>query len=607
MRIINTLFSYFRPSVFIDIVFILFSWFLSYYLRYNFNLNNVVLESIYETWYYSFSCFLILYFLLSSSRSVWKHFNLHDLKRIVVSSTVSTIVCISILVLLKKIYFVPRSVWILNWMILNTFLIGSRCLVAFLFSRSSWSFFEPSKKKDILIIGAGKAGQLLAVDFDKKEEWNVIGFVDDNKNLVNSYIYGKKIFGLTTDLSKIIKKFPNLKDIVLAIPSLSVRRRIELANKVKSLYNVNLFIMPSIGEAIKRNENFSHIKKIEANDLLCRPSREVVLNSSAVKKFDGTTCLITGAGGSIGSELVRQLTGFEIKKIILFERNEFAAFKLLQELNTMKISCVVETVIGDINDKFLLDKTIRTHSPEFVFHAAAYKHVPLMEGSNGRQAIVNNCLGTETLLKVCDQYNVKKFVFVSTDKAVNPSNNMGASKRVAEKICLNYKTNSNINISIVRFGNVLDSHGSVVPIFRDQINRGGPVTVTDKKIERFFMLIPEACQLILESSLREEERSLFVLDMGDPILIDQLARSMIKLSGYEISDINIKYTGLRPGEKLYEELFYDFEKTCLVKEDGLFKVSLENRSDQWWSEWLDAKGELLSNDFNPKELLSSLI
>ena len=411
------------------------------------------------------------------------------------------------------------------------------------------------KNKNVIIYGAGKAGQKLAEEL-KHSDYKLRFFVDDNPKLQNRSIDGMKIIS-KEKLKKLIKG--NKEDLlIIAMPSAQPNRIEQVYDSLKNYFN-DIKILPSINK-ILLNEPFSEqLKDISIEDLLARKPKD--LDMKKIKSFiKDKTILITGAGGSIGSELSRQCAKFGAKKILLLDNSEFNLYKIEQELSD-KYNVV--PIMQDVAKKELIEKTFKKYDIDIVLHAAAYKHVPLVE-MNVEEAIINNIIGTKNVIDLAIQYNVSNFVLISTDKAVRPTNVMGATKRVCELYAQNVNSKKT-NIVAVRFGNVLGSSGSVVPKFKEQILKGGPVTVTHPEITRYFMLIPEACQLVLQAGAIGKGGEVFILDMGKPVKIVDLAKKMIQMYGKE-GEIEIKFTGLRPGEKLYEELLInDSEKETVYE------------------------------------------
>jgi len=424
----------------------------------------------------------------------------------------------------------------------------------------------------LLIIGAGSAGELLVRDLlrNKNKDFKTVGFVDDDPKKRGREIHGIRVLGTCEELPSLVKKL-GIEQLVIAMPSVSTKDMQKVVRKCEKS-GVKFRTLPKIQDLASGKLSVQAIREVSINDLLGR--EQVSLDWNGInEKLGGKTVLVSGGGGSIGSELCRQISHVAPKRLVIIEQSEFNLYSIDKELRQSLPNLVVESVLGDICDEVLLEEVFETYKPNYVFHAAAYKHVPLLEGQI-RAAAINNIIGTKTLAYCSDRHKSDVFVLVSSDKAVNPTNIMGATKRSAEIICQEINDRSDTKFVTVRFGNVLDSAGSVIPLFREQIRKNGPVTVTHPDITRYFMSIPEAAQLILQSSTISEGGEIYVLDMGEPIKISYLAEQMILLSGkIPGEDIEIIYTGLRPGEKLYEELFHKKEKLKDTKHSKILLAS----------------------------------
>ena len=447
------------------------------------------------------------------------------------------------------------------------FFIGASCLV---FSNRLIDFLKkrydrksnPDKK--VIIVGAGSAGNIILkeIQTSNKIRYNVVGFVDNDKNKIGTYISGVKVLGEPEN----IKLYADITDadlIIIAIPTATAKEIKRLSNLCLET-SCELKILPGIYQMLDGEISVSRLRNVDVQDLLGR--EPINLNNDEVMGYiKGEVVLVTGGGGSIGSELCRQIASHEPKQLIVLDIYENSAYEIEQELKRTHPELNLLTLIASVRDSVKMDDVFRTYKPGIVFHAAAHKHVPLMETSPN-EAVKNNIIGTYKVVKCADRYKVKRFVQISTDKAVNPTNIMGATKRVCEMIIQAFAKKSETKFVAVRFGNVLGSNGSVIPLFKKQIAEGGPVTVTHKDIIRYFMTIPEAVSLVLQAGAYAEGGEIFVLDMGEQVKIYDLAYKLIKLSGFEPEkDIEIKITGLRPGEKLYEER--------LMAEEGLKKTA----------------------------------
>lgn len=417
------------------------------------------------------------------------------------------------------------------------------------------------KTQRMLIIGAGECGKILfnsLIDSPNSGDIDVIGFVDDDFNKQRTYLSGKKVLGYIKDLPKLVKEY-QIDRVTVAIPSLSNKRLQEIITEL-SESNVKVSTMPSIEELAAGKVNINRLREIDVVDLLGR--EEVKLDIDSIQdQLSGQIILVTGAGGSIGSEICRQLTKFKPKQLLLLGHGENSIYQIHRELKSLNKNESTEfiPIIADIQDRHTIFEIMGQYHPDVVYHAAAHKHVPLME-YNPREAVKNNVLGTKNVAEAAKANNVKNFVMISSDKANNPPNVMGATKRIAEMIVTSLNEAGKTKFSAVRFGNVLGSRGSVIPVFREQIAEGGPITITDFRMTRYFMTIPEASRLVIQSGALAKGGEIFVLDMSEPVKIVDLAKNMIRLSGYAEDEIDIVESGIRPGEKLYEELLLDKER-----------------------------------------------
>ena len=465
-----------------------------------------------------------------------------------------------VIVLLSGAQGVPRSVILINWILGMLLIGGSRIIGRWWFSdKKSYSVNAFDKRKNVLVYGAGSAGIQLATALTYSQELNPIAFIDDEPTLTNHQIMGLKVHS-SNNLGELVASM-KIEEVLLAIPSVSRNRRNEIINNLEP-YPVLVRTVPGVSELAQGKLKINDLNVVSINDLLGRdpvPPNQNYLRADITNKV----VMITGAGGSIGSELCRQIIQLQPKKIVLFEQNEFSLYTIDQELIQKNLKIDIAPILGSVLDSKQVERVCKTFSVQTIYHAAAYKHVPMIE-LNNFSGIENNIFGTLSCAEAAVLSNVDTFVLISTDKAVRPTNIMGATKRFSEMIlqALSKKYNDKAtNFSMVRFGNVLDSSGSVIPLFNKQIKEGGPVTVTDPAIIRYFMTIPEAAQLVIQAGAMSKGGDVFVLDMGEPVKILNLAKKMIHLSGLNVKDSNnpngdieILFTGLRPGEKLYEEL-----------------------------------------------------
>ena len=465
-----------------------------------------------------------------------------------------------VIALLSGVQGVPRSVILINWILGMLLIGGSRIIGRWWFSdKKSYSVNAFDKRKNVLVYGAGSAGIQLATALTYSQELNPIAFIDDEPTLSNHQIMGLKVHS-SNNLGELVASM-KIEEVLLAIPSASRDRRNEIINNLEP-YPVLVRTVPGVSELAQGKLKINDLNVVSINDLLGRdpvPPNQNYLRADITNKV----VMITGAGGSIGSELCRQIIQLQPKKIVLFEQNEFSLYTIDQELIQKNLKIDIAPILGSVLDSKQVERVCKIFSVQTIYHAAAYKHVPMIE-LNNFSGIENNIFGTLSCAEAAVLSNVDTFVLISTDKAVRPTNIMGATKRFSEMIlqALSKKYNDKAtNFSMVRFGNVLDSSGSVIPLFNKQIKEGGPVTVTDPAIIRYFMTIPEAAQLVIQAGAMSKGGDVFVLDMGEPVKILYLAKKMIHLSGLNIKDSNnpngdieILFTGLRPGEKLYEEL-----------------------------------------------------
>lgn len=466
---------------------------------------------------------------------------------------------------------VPRIVTILSCLFIVILVLSVR--LSFRFIRRIFMYglnFASKGRKNIIIVGAGDCAQLLIdeVRKDRNFEYNIVGLIDDSKNKKGSYLKGIRIIGNRNNILEICKK-KRVDEIFIAMPSLSATEKSEILNICKDA-KAKVKIVPSFHELIDNEEvSIKKMRSVDLRDLLGRD--EIALDKDGISMYlKNKVVLVTGGGGSIGSELCRQIAKFSPKKLIILDIYENTAYDLQNELSRNIPELKKEVIIASVRDKHRLNQIFETYKPQVIFHAAAHKHVPLME-FNPSEAIKNNVMGTLNITECAKKHNVEKFVLISTDKAVNPTNVMGATKRLCEMIVQAMSKDSKTDFVAVRFGNVLGSNGSVIPLFQKQISNGGPVTLTHKNITRYFMLIPEAAQLVLQAGVYAKGGEIFVLDMGKPVRIYDLAENLIKLSGFEPhNEIKIEVTGLRPGEKLYEELLMDEEDLKGTKHEKIF-------------------------------------
>lgn len=489
-------------------------------------------------------------------RGLWRYVGIHDLARILWASLAGSAIFYGLVHLLIGNTQYPRSVIILTGLLSGLYLAGIRLAVRWF---REWLQITGPTARRVLVVGAGNAGELLVRDMLSDSGYNSkpVAFVDDDPVKRKMKIHGIPVVGKIADIKAVADRF-RAHEIVVAIPSAStaVKQAILAASEGCT---APIKILPSVKRLLGDPVSLQQVRPMSLEDLLQREPIQTD-RQELHPLIEGKTVLVTGAGGSIGSELCRQIAQYKPESLILFEQYENSLHALLLELRSAFPHVGVLPVVGDVTMPDRVEEIFRQTGPDLVFHAAAHKHVPLME-LNPKEAIRNNIVGTRIVAEAALRMGVDRFVLISTDKAVNPSSVMGVTKRIAEHVVQGFINKGVTKFTVVRFGNVLGSNGSVVPLFAEQIRKGGPVTVTDPEIKRFFMTIPEAVQLVLQSSLMGQGGDVFVLDMGEQIKVADLARNMIVLSGLVPGkDIEIAYTGLRPGEKLYEELFEDSER-----------------------------------------------
>lgn len=526
------------------------SWFLAYLIRFNFNFN-LAFTSFFSLWFWlSISIKIFIVFYLALHRLTWRYVGTFELRHIAFASTLNFFLLSSFFLIVNtNTVTPPRSVIFLDSLIFFLILSGSRFFYRIIKEHYLIKEYR-SDRLPIILFGVGDFTTSLLKNLFLQSEWNIVAIIDDDIKNNGMQLYDLRV-QKTNELNNIIARH-NVKHAIVSIDSSSYKQKHFILNLLKK-YNLKILTVNNINELINSQFNNKNFHEIAIEDLLRRET--VSLDNIGLKKIiNKKTLLVSGAGGSIGSELCRQIIKFNPKNLICLDISEFGLYKIEQEFNKLKYAMNVIFLICDIKNKSKLTKILIKYKPAIVFHAAAYKHVPLMENDNVLEALYNNVIGTYNFAYASKKANVDKFILVSTDKAVNPTNVMGATKRLAEMICIALQSRSRTSFITVRFGNVLDSSGSVIPKFREQIKSGGPVTVTHPNVTRYFMSIPEASQLVMQSSLIGKGGEIFILDMGESVRILDLAKDMIKLSGIEGESIKIKYIGLRPGEKLYEEL-----------------------------------------------------
>lgn len=558
------------PVILFDVTAIPVAWFAAYWLRYNMHPFPQVLTST-----HSFTALALLavvqitcFYYFKIYRGLWRFSSLNDVVRILKASLSAMMLVIPVFYLTSILQHIPRSVLPLYCMILTTFLCGGRLALRLYWDKKARGG-DVKETKRVLIVGAGLAGESLARDLKRSNNYLPVGFVDDNVSKRGLEVHGVPVLGTIQQLSERVSQY-SIDLIFIAMPSANsaaMRRIVTFCEEC----NIPFRTLPSLFALASGRVEVNSLRAVNIEDLLGRD--QVTLQWDRLSAgIAGKRVLVTGGGGSIGSELCRQIMALQPASLAIVENSEFNLYQIEQELTEKFPEIPIELCLISVTDEVAITHLFNRFLPELVFHAAAYKHVPLLQDQI-RVAVVNNVLGTQIMAKTSATFGVEKFILISTDKAVNPTNIMGTTKRVAEIYCQNLDRRVETQFITVRFGNVLGSAGSVVPLFQKQLNAGGPIKVTHPDMERYFMTIPEACQLILQSMVNGRGGEIFVLDMGEPVKISYLAEQMIRLAGKEPGkDIMIEYIGLRPGEKLFEELFHESEQLAPTEHEKLFKA-----------------------------------
>lgn len=577
MRKINQINLITSVALLHDIIVAALAWCIAYLLRFNFSVSAEHMEQMLQSLFLVVPLQAGLFIFFGLYRGVWRFASVNDLKRIMFAVISSTALATLVLFMLQTGMVIPRSVLILDPILLVMMMGGSR------FVYRAWKDHQLygvtlKQGNPVIILGAGEAAVALVKDLALSTQWRVVGLVDDDVSMHGREIFGVKILGAINQL-EIISNRLSVTYVIVAMPSAHHQKRKQAIDLATQL-NLEVMTVPAIDDLMSGKVSVSQIRKVDVEDLLGRDA--VKLDSSGLQMLiDHQTVLVSGAGGSIGSELCRQIVKYHPDTLICLDISEFSLYQLEQELTAMNLKTKLVYFTCDVKNKVRVDHILVQYQPSVVFHAAAYKHVPMMENGNVWEALSNNVIGTHTLAQACKSNGVSKFVLISTDKAVNPTNVMGASKRLAEMVCQGLQSENGTRFVIVRFGNVLGSSGSVIPKFREQIAKGGPITITHPEITRYFMSIPEAAQLVMQAGLMGKGGEIFVLDMGEPVKIADLAADMVRLSGFNTDEIKIEYVGLRPGEKLYEELLADDEHTMPTPHEKL-RIAQARTTDVSW-------------------------
>jgi FlaA1/EpsC-like NDP-sugar epimerase len=541
-----------------DVVAAALAWMLAFWLRFNLDIPGEFHDVMLARLPWVLGVHVAVFWTLGLYRGLWRYASVPDLQRILIAVGVAALAVPALLALAQLLDGVPRSVYLIAPVFLVVAMGGSR------FAYRAWRegrlapLIAHPQANPVLVLGAGAAAAALVKELAASPQWRVIGLLDDDAGKRGAEVVGVQVLGPIAEVATLAQSH-GVTQAIIAMPGATHgerKRAVDLCTHA----GLSVMTVPALADIVSGKVSASALRPIELDDLLGRDP--VALDDAGLHGFlDARTVLVTGAGGSIGAELCRQIARFAPARLVLFDLSEFALYSIEQEFRDRFPGMAVCAAIGDAKNEARVRGVFERYRPEIVFHAAAYKHVPLMEEDNAFEAVRNNVAATIAVARAAQAAGARKFVLVSTDKAVNPTNVMGASKRLAELACQALQPSSATALVIVRFGNVLGSAGSVVPRFREQIARGGPLTVTHPQIERYFMSIPEAAQLVLQAALMGQGGEIYVLDMGEPVKIVDLARQMIRLSGFAEADVRIEFVGLRPGEKLYEEPLASAETT----------------------------------------------
>ena len=570
--------------VVIDTVLLFTALFASYYLRFNFYIPEDIYAQFFRLAPVLVLVKIVVFYFFNLYRGMWRYTSTRDLINVIKASMLSVLVIAALLLFTNNLAGFPRSVFIIDGVLTIIFVAGARISIRLFFELGAegkrslnilnmflgWNRSKPKGAKNLLIIGAGGTGEKISREIrdNANLKYNVVGYVDDNPAKLNKMIHGIPVMGNSPQIVNICKRV-HAEELLIAIPSATSEQMRAIVSYCKET-DIPYKTLPSLGELIDGKISVNAIRDVAYRDLI---GREVIqLDQGSIGSYlSGTCVLVTGAGGSIGSELCRQICRFRPKILILYERAESPLYDIELELKSSYPDVDIKPTLADIRDRKCLENIFDLHKPNVVFHAAAYKHVPMLE-IQPWEAITNNVLGTRNVVEVAKAFNVGRFVMVSTDKAVRPTNIMGSSKRIGELIVQAHskKKDNKTRFMIVRFGNVVGSVGSVIPLFKKQIEKGGPVTVTHPEVTRFFMTIPEASQLILQAGSMGSGGEIFILEMGQSLKIIDIAKDLIRLSGFQPDvDIPIEFIGLRPGEKLYEELITEGEGIVPTSHDKI--------------------------------------
>jgi len=584
-RLVSTLNNWQKKAVVIIYVFTLIylTFLLAHSLRFGEIFPKLFLMGSFHFNAFGIALFqIVLFYVFNFYQGIWRYSSIPDLIRIIKGVTFAVPLSFFILFLFHRVDSIPRSVFVIHWMLLILSIGGGR--FAYRLYRDSYSSFAASMSKAkhrVVVIGGGGGGEqfIREVKKDPQSDLYIVGIVDNRFDKRGKFLHGVKIMGNSADLPEIVK-MTKADVAVIAIPSATNE---QMAKIVRACEDTGIAVktLPRLSEIVSGAVKISKIRDVSLEDLLGR--EEVHINSHSLADIiTDKVVMVTGAGGSIGSELCIQIARFQPRVLVCYEVSEFNTYELELKLSKLGMPGRIKYIVGDVRDEEKVDIILTKFKPQILFHAAAYKHVPIME-DNPFEAIKVNVRGTEIVARAAAKHNLERFVFISTDKAVNPTNVMGTSKRLAEMLCQEIQRTAETKYVVVRFGNVLGSSGSVIPLFKRQIEAGGPVTVTHPEITRYFMSIPEAAQLVIQAGAIGNGGEIFVLDMGKPVKIVDLAKQMITLSGFKVDEeIKIEFSGLRPGEKLYEELLADDESTLPTMHERVRVAQVREISDDFY-------------------------
>jgi len=596
--------------IIVDGVLISLAIFLAFLLRFDFIISTHITENMFTILPVILFAKLSSFMIFGMYKGMWRYTSISDFINIVKASSLGSLFAISILAFIYGFSGYPRSVLLIDYTLCTIFLGLSRASVRVYISNIipypddlKQNVFSTINRKKIIMIGGGSSSEKIIREIkdNRSMRYMVIGIVDDDGSKVGATIHGVPILGPVDEIVKL--KIP-FDEIVICIPTatnIEMRRIIAICKSTEKPFRT----VPTFSELIDGKVSMKSVRKVSMVDLLGR--KEIELDRSSISQYlYGKRVLVTGAGGSIGSELVRHCLTFDPDLLILLDQSEHNLFKIERECETNQYPVSFQPILGDIRDRTLLHRVFSSFKPDVVFHAAAYKHVPMQE-EHPWEAIMTNIKGTFNLMDASEDYGVNRFVLVSTDKAVNPTNIMGATKRVAEKLIQSKSIDSGVKYIAVRFGNVIGSSGSVIPTFQKQIKSGGPVTITNPKMQRYFMSISEAAQLILQAGAMGSGGEIYVLDMGKPVNIKDIAFELIRLSGLEPEkDIAIEYIGSRPGEKLFEELNTKEENVVTTEHDKI--LMMKNGNGSTWNHMLDQVDQIVDSarSYNINTVVSAL-